>query len=449
MTGQITPPKIERDSTRQAPELPPIPTICVFEPDSPVDSVASAVEQLNYTALRFSNIECARSLSESQHVEAAIVSDELPQAIEICMSIPAGIPKILVASEPSLEFSIAAARADVAGMVRRPVQQIELADWLKLFIAERSIVAASVLIVDDEPIIAELHASILSSSGLTVNVATTPAEALTSIESNPPDLILMDVQMPEVDGIELAKIIRQTRHRLSVPIAFLSGEQKEDRQLEARRFGGDIFIKKPIDPKPLVSLVRLRADRSRVLRSLIERDSLTGLYNHGQFKERLIQEFNRSNRTRSPLSLVMIDIDHFKSVNDQFGHPVGDRVIRGVASLLTSRLRTTDIIGRYGGEEFSVLLLDTPVDAATEVIDNLRKMMCATPFDIGGRSLPVSFSAGVAAAANSATHVEWIAAADRYLYDAKRAGRNRVVAERDLAATSAGACRGGSTWTQS
>jgi diguanylate cyclase (GGDEF)-like protein len=410
-------------------ELPLNSVVCVFERDGAEESAVSAVQQLNYTALRCQGIECARALLPHQNVVAAIVSDEIPQPFATCASIPASIPKLVIASEAPVAFQIAAARADVTGIIRRPIQQTELADWLKLFVAERTVTAAMVLIVDDDPIMAELHAAILCSAGMRVSVVARPIDALAALEANPPDLILMDVQMPGVDGIELAKIIRQSRQHLAIPIAFLSAEQNVDRQLEARRFGGDIFIRKPVDPKTLISLVRLRADRSRVLRSMIERDSLTGLYNHGQFKERLIQEFNRSKRTGSPLSLAMIDIDHFKSVNDRFGHPIGDRVIRGLASLLAGRLRTTDVVGRYGGEEFGVLLFDTPADAATKVIDALRRTMCAAPFDIGGRSLSVTFSAGIAAASNSETHAHWIAAADRYLYDAKRAGRNQVVVE--------------------
>jgi diguanylate cyclase (GGDEF)-like protein len=425
-------PKIVEATFDPAPlraELPPNPVVCIFERDGAEESAASAVEQLNYTALRCRGIEDGRELIRGQNVVAAIVSEEISRPFEICAWIPAHIRKIMIASDASFTFRVAAARADVTGIIQRPIPQTELADWLKLFIAEQTVVAASVLIVDDDPIMADLHASVLSSAGMRVSVATKPVDALAAIEASPPDLILMDVQMPGVDGIELTKIIRQSRQHLAVPIAFLSAEQDADRQLEARRFGGDIFIKKPVEPKNLISLVRLRADRSRVLRSMIERDSLTGLYNHGQFKERLLQEFNRSKRTGSPLSLAMIDIDHFKSVNDRFGHPVGDRVIRGLASLLASRLRATDIIGRYGGEEFGVLLLDTPLHAAKNVIDGVRRMMCEVPFDIGGQSLTVTFSAGIAAASDSETHAQLIATADRYLYDAKRAGRNLVVTE--------------------
>jgi diguanylate cyclase (GGDEF)-like protein len=410
-------------------ELPPNPVVCIFEPDCGAESAASAVQQLNYATLRCDGVEGARAMLGQSNVVAAIVSDEISQRFEICAAIPADIPKLLIASDSTFAFRLAASRADVTGIVQRPIQQGELADWLKLFAAEQTAVSATVLIVDDDPVMADLHASVLRSAGMCVSVVTKPVDAVAALEASAPDLILMDLRMPGVDGIQLAKIIRQARQHIAVPIAFLSAEQDVDRQLEARRFGGDIFIKKPVDPKNLISLVRLRADRSRVLRSMIERDSLTALYNHGQFKERLTQEFNRSRRTNSPLSLAMIDIDHFKSVNDRFGHPVGDRVIRGLAGLLTSRLRTTDIVGRYGGEEFGVLLLDTPLHAATIVIDGIRKIMRETTFEIGDQSLSVTFSAGIASASNNETPAQFIAAADRHLYDAKRAGRNRVIAE--------------------
>src|SRR5580704_9534126 len=149
-------------------------------------------------------------------------------------------------------------------------------------------------------------------------IVTDPIDALNAMAAALPDLVLMDVQMPVTDGIELARVIRQSRQYLTVPILFLSAERDTSRQIEARKFGGDVFIKKPIDPHQLVSLVRLRADRARILRSMIERDSLTGLYNHGRFKDRLNHETERCQRAGSEFSLAMIDIDHFKQVNDTY-----------------------------------------------------------------------------------------------------------------------------------
>jgi diguanylate cyclase (GGDEF)-like protein len=408
--------------------------VCVFERDERVESLMAVVRQMNYTAIRGESIEAARLSSRDSGILAALVSDGIERPLALCASIPAWIPKIMLASDHSFGFRLAAARSDVTAVLQRPLQASELADWLKLFSVERSVVTASIVIVDDDPVLAALHAGILRSAGMRVCVVSDPNDALGVIEATRPDLVLMDVQMPEIDGIELARIIRQSRQHVTVPIVFLSVEQDVGRQIEASRYGGDIFINKPVDPRFLISLVRMRADRARTLRSMIERDSLTGLYNHGQFKERLILEFERSRRTGSHLSFAMIDIDHFKKVNDSYGHPVGDRVIRGLASLLATRLRRTDVVGRYGGEEFGVLLLDTPADAAITVIDNVRQMLCSAPFDASGESFTVTFSAGIAAAAASDGPEDFIADADRALYVAKLGGRNRV----ELAVTGPG-----------
>jgi diguanylate cyclase (GGDEF)-like protein len=244
-----------------------------------------------------------------------------------------------------------------------------------------------------------------------------------------PDLILMDVQMPGVDGIELARMIRQSRRHLSLPIIFLSAEQDANRQMQARRWGGDDFIVKPIEPLRLASLVRLKAERSGTLRSMMERDSLTGLYNHGRFKDRLAHEIERCHRSRGEISLAMIDIDHFKHINDRFGHLIGDNVLRALSNALTAGLRRIDVIGRYGGEEFGVILLETPPQAAKLAIDKLRQRFADLPFEAVGSSFSATFSAGIAGSRTYGELNQLIAAADQALYAAKHAGRNQVLVD--------------------
>jgi diguanylate cyclase (GGDEF)-like protein len=285
--------------------------------------------------------------------------------------------------------------------------------------------------VDDDQLLAETFAEALTQAGMTARVVGDPAQALACVNDMLPDLILMDMQMPGIDGIELARMIRQSRRHLSLPIIFLSAERDIDRQLEARKFGGDDFITKPIEPARLAQLVRLRAERAVTLRSLMERDSLTGLYNHGSFKERLAQELERSRRANAEISLAMIDIDLFKQVNDSYGHLMGDSIIRALASTLTSGLRKIDVVGRYGGEEFAVILLETPPQAARDVIDKLRRRFAGGLFEASGKSFNVTFSAGVAGNRGRATLEEFIAAADAALYTAKRSGRDRVMIAAD------------------
>ncbi len=242
------------------------------------------------------------------------------------------------------------------------------------------------LIVDDDWLAAEINASVLRSDGMTVTTVTDPAKAVEAIEALGPDIVLMDMQMPGIGGVELAKVIRQSMHFVSLPIVFLSAERDEDRQLAARRQGGDDFIKKPVQPDMLVSLVRLRADRSKLLRSFIERDRLTGLFDQTRFKERVAHEMERCRRTGAEISLAMIDLDHFKQVNDVHGHGAGDDVLRTLADLLGTSLRKIDIVGRCGGEEFGVILLDTSLEDAARILNALRERFCRIVFP--GRQAP-------------------------------------------------------------
>jgi diguanylate cyclase (GGDEF)-like protein len=401
-------------------------TIAVFEHSGLMEPLAKIIRQLNYVVAPGIDPAGERLSLPHGQITAAVVSDAIEKPLDACAAIGPGTPKILIASDASFSFRLAAARADVTAILNRPVNVNELADWLEHFSTQRSIPTISILIVDDDLLAAEFHAQVLRAAGMKVSIVSEPVEAIAAMEVALPDLLLMDVQMPGVDGIELARVIRQSRQYLPVPILFLSAERDKSRQIEARKFGGDVFIRKPVDPQQLVSLVCLRAERARTLRSMIERDSLTGLYNHGNFKDRLAHELERCRRMGGEFSVAMIDIDHFKRVNDSYGHPVGDRVIRALSSLLVGGLRKIDIVGRYGGEEFGVILLDSPPQSARIAIDNLRRQFCDIPFEASGEQFSAAFSAGISGSRGCGNLQNLIATADEALYAAKRAGRNRV-----------------------
>ena len=159
------------------------------------------------------------------------------------------------------------------------------------------------------------------------------------------------------------------------------------------------------------------------------RDELTGLYNRRELDRRIIAEIARSSRTNQPFSFVLLDIDHFKAVNDSYGHPAGDEVLRRVARLIEGELRVSDVAARYGGEEVALLLPETSAEDALIVASRLRARLATSPFDIGaGISLSVTASFGIATVpTNAANLVELVSAADEALYEAKAAGRNRVV----------------------
>ncbi|WP_159995545.1 diguanylate cyclase [Roseomonas sp. 18066] len=401
--------------------------VFLFAEPSERAMLSAVIANLGYAVTRLP--ELAEG-AETPRIAAAVVDDAVPGALELCRRLAGRAPLVLLAGESTFEARLAAARAGVEAVVPKPLEVNELADWLDHFAGTRAEAAASILVVDDDALLAEAYALALRQAGMQVTAISDPAQAIAAIAAATPDLVLMDMQMPGIDGIELARVIRQTRRNLSLPILFLSAEQDPQKQMLARRLGGDDFIPKPVDLDRLVDLVRLRAERARALRAVMETDSLTGLLNHARFKERLGLELERAQRHGMALSLVLLDIDHFKAVNDTHGHLVGDRVIRGLSRSLQKRLRRTDVIGRYGGEEFAVLLLNTAPEAAAEIIDGIRARFAETPFETTSGHFFCRFSAGVdgiaAGAAETTSGEALISAADAALYAAKRAGRNRV-----------------------
>ncbi|ASP38943.1 diguanylate cyclase response regulator [Bacterioplanes sanyensis] len=279
-----------------------------------------------------------------------------------------------------------------------------------------------ILIVDDSRAQAMHAANVLNKAGMLSQVSNDPLQVLDAMASFGPDLVLMDMYMPECNGMELARVIRQQKEFLNLPIIYLSGEDDRERQLEAMAEGGDDFLTKPVEPGHLLTTIRTRVERARQLYRLISRDSLTGLLNHTHMLETLQDHINR--QSGQPLSFVMVDIDHFKNINDTHGHPVGDVVIKNLALFLRQNLRKSDPIGRYGGEEFAVLLQDADERQAFAVMDKVRTNF-ANLIHGGLRELQVTFSCGVAqwSGESAASLVE---RADQALYCAKRGGRNQV-----------------------
>jgi len=267
----------------------------------------------------------------------------------------------------------------------------------------------------------------LEKAGLEVRVVNDPMLAFDALREFLPDLVLLDIYMPGCNGMEFAKVIRQLDALVGIPIVFLSAEGDLDKQLVAMGLGGDDFLVKPIRPQHLVATVTNRIRRSLSLRSFIVRDSLTGLLNHTAIKDQLDHEAAQARRRKTPLSFAMVDIDHFKQVNDIYGHPAGDQVIKSLARLLKQRLRKTDTVGRYGGEEFAVVLSDADGATAVRVMDVIREDFSKVRHSAGGKEFSVTFSCGIADFADFGDAARLCEAADGALYAAKHAGRNHLV----------------------
>ena len=404
------------------------PSVLVLDSPEGAGGLSTTLRNLGY---RVADTGSLNSGAPPDAVAVAIISDALPNPLSVASELARRVPVLLVSSDTSFENRLAAARAGVAGVLTRPLDVSDLAEWLEQFTGAARGASYSVLIIDDDELLAETYALALESAGMRASVVTNPASALDQMSPRSPDLVLMDMQMPGANGIEVAQVIRQSRRYLSLPIVFLSAERDPARQLAARKLGGDDFIAKPVDPSRLVSLVRMRAERAVALRSMMDRDSLTGLLNHGRFKDRLAHELERCRRSNSEINLALIDLDRFKLVNDTYGHTSGDRVLRALSQTLTAGLRRTDVIGRYGGEEFGVILLDTQPHLSQPVLDRIRRNFADLRFESDGRSFGVSFSAGLASSTDYSSSEQLINAADQLLYRAKAEGRNRIAVETD------------------
>lgn len=285
-----------------------------------------------------------------------------------------------------------------------------------------------VLVIDDDEAFLRASSEVLTDARLLVETLSDPYLVLEVIDRFRPNLVLLDVQMPKCSGIDIARVIRQRDDLVGMSILFLSGDSSWQVQQQAMSAGADDFLLKPLDADGLSAAVLGRMRRLRGLDRHIAKDSLTQLVNQGTFKERVKIEVARTVREKAQLSLSLIDLDHFKAVNDTHGHAAGDRVLCTLAQLLRGSVRQTDTVARCGGEEFGVLLPAADEQSAIQVMDRIRSAFQGITHASAFGEFHVSLSCGVASLADGmtpATLYEW---ADRALYLAKAGGRNRVLA---------------------
>jgi diguanylate cyclase (GGDEF)-like protein len=335
-------------------------------------------------------------------------------------------PTLFVSARGDIEARLAAVRAGCDAFFTRPVNPGSVVQALDR-LTRRVPSPYRVLVVDDEPDAARYHALVLERGGFLTRVVLDPLEVSAQLVEFRPDLILMDVYMPTCSGIELATVIRQQDAFIGIPIVYLSAERDRIRQIDAMGRGGDDFFTKPVDPEQLVSLAAVRAERGRILRASLERDGLTGLLNHSRMVEQLEVEVKRVSRTGSPLTLAMLDVDRFKSVNDRWGHLAGDQVLKSLSYLLRQRLRMSDQVGRFGGDEFTVLLPDTAPGDALHLMEEVCRHVAALDHVTHRGSFGVTVSCGIAEHLAVESSRDLISRADEALYAAKRAGGNRVM----------------------
>jgi diguanylate cyclase (GGDEF)-like protein len=298
----------------------------------------------------------------------------------------------------------------------------------------------SVLIIDDSEAVREKIIKTLESFDLFERYyeAEDGLEGFKKLLSSPVDIILCDLEMPRIDGFKFLSMMKARPDLQDIPVIMLTGMGDRELKIKGLEQGASDYITKPFDPEELVARVRvhlkiknLQDDLKRsneLLLELSNTDHLTGLFNRRYLMEALDKEVQRSVRKGGNLSLIILDIDHFKQVNDTYGHLQGDIVLQKVALLLQKELRNYDVAARYGGEEFIAVLPDATLKEAVFVADRVRMAVQTARFSGALSKLSLTVSLGVALfGAPACTTVDsFINLADDALYRAKSLGRNRV-----------------------
>lgn len=296
------------------------------------------------------------------------------------------------------------------------------ADWL-------------ILVVDDVPTNLKVVGSILAREGYVMTYAINGQQALERLEATKPDLMLLDLMMPGMNGVEVCRAIKANLEQAELPIIFLTASQEQQHLVEAFEAGAIDYIIKPFQAPELLARVKTHlklkytADQLRQALSEVEKlaciDPLTNVFNRRRLFQLAEQELLRTQRYDSPLSVMMLDVDYFKAVNDTYGHLVGDSVLKEVAGITQKQLRNTDFLGRYGGEEFAVILTETDGFKAAEVGERIRSELEALTVIAEGHTIKITVSIGIGSYTTSSDDIDQIIKrADLALYHSKNSGRN-------------------------
>lgn len=297
----------------------------------------------------------------------------------------------------------------------------------------------TVLVVDDNEVIRRLAKTLLTKRDYAVETAKNGPEGIEMAKKIRPQVILLDVMMPGMDGYEVCRQLKADPEVSDIPVIMVTSKTETIDRIRGLEIGAADYVVKPFDQGELLARIATQVklknlydelqQKNRMLEELSRKDGLTDLYNRRYFQERIADEFSRARRYDFPLSFIIFDIDHFKDINDQYGHQAGDEVLKTVAKILVQHVRDVDVPARYGGEEFTLILPHTSLNNAIIVAERLRQRVLETPVNFQGQTINMTISLGVSGIPdnNPSSFHELIRFADEALYRAKQTGRNRTV----------------------
>ncbi len=401
-------------------------TIAVFtKKKNQADDLINELQHFGYEVV---SIEDMEALCLGIYDAVIIYSSLQAREISGIEAAAKAAPVILITPHDDFESRLTAVQAGVDGYFTSSPDILKIMDKIEQ-VSKRNAPAPAwnVLIIDDDEMLAEFYARSLDAVGMKTTVITNPKDCLKTLSAQAVDLILLDFSMPHCDGKELATIIRQHPEYVSLPIVFMSAKEDIEAELILTGLGIDDYLIKPFTIEQLAATVSSRARRAADLKTLMVCDSFTGLINHAHFLERFSSVLMDVQRNQRQSAYAMIDIDHFKKINDTYGHAAGDQVIKSLARMLQQQLRRSDIIGRCGGEEFGIIMPGCDLENAQRIMEALRLKFANSPFTIGKHKITVTLSGGLSMLDAKTPMEQTIAAVDAALYQAKAGGRNKIV----------------------
>ena len=338
------------------------------------------------------------------------------------------LPLAFYSDSGALQDRVEAAHAGASLFLPRPFSAAELVSAVERFVAARRPDRARIVVLDDDPDATRVLTNLLVSDGHQVDALSNPYDLLEVLSGLRPDLLLMDVMMPGLGGLDLCKILRSMPEWQELPILLVTAQTDVAFRVAAFQAGADDYLSKPVLREELLARVRGRLEPSRLAQELRDRDALTGLPLRRPFLDTLRGRLAEAQRSGSPVSVALIDLDRFKHINDTYGHLAGDRVLGRFGRLLAARFRKEDARGRWGGEEFVVALYGEGPQSARDILGRSGTEFAKLVFDgEGDVRFRATFSAGIATfPADGRSAEELLRAADARLYKAKRNGRNRI-----------------------
>lgn len=395
-----------------------------------VDELMSKLVSYNYNVRNFSSLKDLNQAILDTPPDVVIIDNTLfntsTKKTLVDLKKTYHFKIIHLANSGDFNERLEAVRIGVDNYFTKPVDFSAVIDSLDKLSTNPSTAPSKVLIADDSISTSQFYALALKSVDIETKVVNDPFKVMEEVIDFKPELILLDLNMPKCNGLELAAVIRQQENYISIPIVFLSGETDSQKQLETLEIGADEFLEKPINANHLISIVKNKIIRYRQLSSYMHNDSLTGILNHTSILTALDTEIARAKREQSNLSYAMIDIDFFKKVNDSYGHHTGDLVLKNISRFIRQNLRITDYVGRYGGEEFVAIFPGIDAAKAVAVMQKILDNFSLIEFTHLNHKFKVTFSCGVSDYITFQTAGKIIDAADKALYEAKASGRHCI-----------------------